>query len=101
SLLKLANYWIIVRYMHAVLLLNASFEPLKVISWQRAVTMFFLGKVEVLEEYEHQIRSVSVIIRASAVVRLLKYVYIGRKSPPLSRANILARDNQICQCCGI
>ncbi|HMO02248.1 MAG TPA: HNH endonuclease [Oligoflexia bacterium] len=85
--------------MQAVLLLNASFEPLKVISWQRAVTMFFSGKVEVIEEYDHQIRSVSIVIKAPAVVRLLKLVKIGRRSPPLSRTNILARDQFTCQYC--
>lgn len=85
--------------MQSVLLLNSSYEPLKIISWQRAVTMVFLGKVEILEEYDHDIRSVSIIIRAPAVIRLLRYVSIGRKSPPLCRSNVLARDNFQCQYC--
>lgn len=85
--------------MNAVLLLNSSYEPLKVISWQRAVTMFFSGKIEVLEEYEDPIRSVSIVIRAPAVVRLLRFVKIGRKAPPLCRTNVLARDNFQCQYC--
>ena len=85
--------------MQTVLLLNASYEPLKVITWQRAVTMFFLGKVEVVEEYDHQIHSVSLVIKAPAVVRLLQFVNSGRRTPPLSRANILARDNFQCQYC--
>ncbi|MCB0311472.1 MAG: HNH endonuclease [Bdellovibrionales bacterium] len=87
------------RASSTVLLLNASYEPLKVISWQRAVTMFFMGKVEVLEEYDHNIHSVSLVIKAPAVVRLLRYVKLGRRSPPLSRTNILARDNFECQYC--
>lgn len=82
-----------------MLLLNSSYEPLRVISWQRAVTLFFLGKVEVVEEYDQQIHSVSLVIKAPAVVRLLKFVKIGRKSPPLCRTNILARDNFECQYC--
>jgi 5-methylcytosine-specific restriction endonuclease McrA len=85
--------------MEAVLLLNSSFEPLKVISWQRAVTLFFCGKVEVIEEYDRAIHSVSIAIKAPAVVRLLKYARIGRKAPPLSRTNVLARDNFECQYC--
>jgi len=48
------------------LLLNQGFEPIKVISWQRAITLLFLGKVEVLEEYGSDIRSVSVIIKVPA-----------------------------------
>mgnify|MGYP002381400515 FL=1 len=85
--------------MQSVLLLNTSFEPLKVISWQRAITMFFSGKVEVIEEYEYDIRSVSIVIKAPAVVRLLNFARIGRRSPPLCRTNILARDNFQCQYC--
>lgn len=86
--------------MQSVLLLNASYEPLRVISWQRAVTMVFMGKVEIVEEYDHQIRSVSIVIKAPAVIRLLQFVKIGRKSPPLCRTNVLARDNFECQYCG-
>lgn len=85
--------------MDHVLLLNASYEPLRIISWRRAVTLFFTGKVEVLEEYEHDIRSVSIVIRAPAVVRLLSFVKMGRRCPPLSRPNVLARDRFTCQYC--
>lgn len=85
--------------MATTLLLNASFEPIKVITWERAVTLFFLGKVEVVDTYEYEIRSVSVAIRAPAVVRLLRYVHMGRKRPPLSKLNLLARDEYKCQYC--
>ena len=85
--------------MKAVLLLSSGYEPLRIISWQNAISMFFLGKVEVLEEYEQDIRSVSLVIKCPAVVRLLRYIRVGRKSPPLSRGNILARDNFTCQYC--
>jgi len=85
--------------MQAVLLLNASYEPLKVISWQRAVCLFFSGKVEVIEEYNQEIRSVSIVIKAPAVVRLLEYVKLGIRKPALSRTNVLARDSFQCQYC--
>src|SRR5690606_12192902 len=87
--------------MQAVLLLNASYEPLRIIHWQRAITLFFLGKVEVIEEYDHEIRSVSVAIKAPAVVRLLRYVKVGQRSPPLMRTNVRARDRFKCQYCQI
>jgi len=86
--------------MQAVLLLNSSFEPLKVITWQRAISLVFCGKVEIIEEYNHQIRSVSIVFQAPAVIRLLKYARVGRKEPPLCRTNILARDAFECQYCG-
>ncbi len=85
--------------MSPVLLLNASYEPLRVISWQNAVCMFFLGKVEVIEEYDHHIRSVSLAIKAPAVVKLVRFFRAGRHAPPLSRANVLARDHFKCQYC--
>ena len=58
-----------------------------------------MGKIEIVEEYDHQIRSVSLVIKAPAVVRLLNFIKVGQKSPPLCRTNILARDNFECQYC--
>jgi len=87
--------------LEATLLLNASFEPLKVISWQRAITLCFLGKVEVVEEYDdREVRSVSLALKMPAVVRLLRYVHPMKRKLPLTRLNILARDNFQCQYCG-
>ncbi len=87
--------------MDTTLLLNASYEPLKVITWQRAVTLSFLGKVEVVDSYDHVVRSVSLTLKMPAVVRLLRFVHLGRRRPPLSRLNLLARDDYCCQYCGI
>jgi hypothetical protein len=58
--------------MEQVLLLNITYEPLKVINWKRAIIMLTLGKVEVIEEYSREIHSVSFSIKLPAVVRLLK-----------------------------
>jgi len=82
------------------LLLNQGFEPIKVISWQRAITLLFLGKVEVLEEYDHNIRSVTMIIKIPAVVRLLRAFRRHARPVKFSRVNIYARDNYRCQYCG-
>ena len=41
--------------MSTVLLLSSTYEPLRVISWQNAVGLFFMGKVEIIEEYDHEI----------------------------------------------
>jgi hypothetical protein len=35
--------------MEKTLLLNITYEPLRVISWQKAITLLTLGKVEVIE----------------------------------------------------
>jgi 5-methylcytosine-specific restriction endonuclease McrA len=86
--------------MEHVLLLNISYEPLKVIDWERAITMLFLGKVEVLEEYNQEVHSVSFTIKLPSVVRLLKMVKRNKSQVKFSRQNIYARDHYRCQYCG-
>jgi len=81
------------------LLLNATYEPLSVIPWKRAVTMMFLGKVEVVRNYTRDIRSVSVTIKMPSVVRLVRFVRRKRPQVSFSRRNIFARDNFTCQYC--
>lgn len=81
------------------LVLNQGYEPHRIVSWQRAVTMLFSGIVEIVEEYDEDIRSVSITIKMPAVVRLLRWV--GRKkSVKFSRINVATRDDFRCQYCG-
>ena len=86
--------------MERVLLLNATYEPLRVISWKRAVSLMTLGKVEVLETYDREVRSVTIAIRLPAVVRLLHLVRFRNHSIRFSRQNIYIRDRHKCQYCG-
>jgi 5-methylcytosine-specific restriction endonuclease McrA len=86
--------------MEQVLLLNITFEPLKVINWKKAILMLTLGKVEVLEEYNREIHSVSFAIKLPAVVRLLRFVKRPKTPVKFSRQNIYIRDNYKCQYCG-
>jgi 5-methylcytosine-specific restriction endonuclease McrA len=86
--------------MDQVLLLNISYEPLKIINWKRAVTLLFLGKVEVVEEYNREIHAVSFTINLPSVVRLLKMVKRPKIPIRFSRQNIYARDRYRCQYCG-
>ena len=86
--------------MEQVLLLNLSYEPLKVINWKKAITLLCLGKVEVIEEYGRDIRSVSMTIRLPSVVRLLRMVKRPKHPVRFSRQNIYARDRYRCQYCG-
>jgi 5-methylcytosine-specific restriction endonuclease McrA len=88
--------------MEQTLLLNATYEPLKIVNWQKAVTLWVQGKVEVLSRYEREVHSVSFSFRLPSVIRLLRRVKIRRKFDyvPFSRANIYARDHYACQYCG-
>jgi hypothetical protein len=46
--------------MEQTLLLNASYEPLKIVHWQKAITLLCQGKVEVISVYDREIRAVSI-----------------------------------------
>jgi 5-methylcytosine-specific restriction endonuclease McrA len=64
------------------------------------VTLSFLGKVEVLETYDDEVRSPSVVIRAPAVVRLKRHPGARRRGVKFSRTNVFVRDGFRCQYCG-
>ena len=82
------------------LLLTQGYEPLQIIGWQRAITLLALDKVDVVEEYDAEIRAVSLVVRVPAVVRLRKAFRRFAKPVKFSRVNIYARDNYRCQYCG-
>lgn len=87
-------------HLSRTLLLSQSYEPIKAITWQRAITLLTLGKVEVLESYDGFVRSSTVVIKIPAVVRLLRAFRRFRKPVKFSRVNIYGRDNYCCQYCG-
>lgn len=88
--------------MGHALVLNASFEPLHIVTWQRAIQLLFQGKVEVIENSDREVRTVRLTIRVPAVLRLIQYVPLVRKKTIIrfSRANIFLRDQYHCQYCG-
>ena len=86
---------------HATLLLNSTYEPLSVISWKKAVSLWFTEKVEVLEEYnDFNLRSMTLEIKCPAVVRLLTYVRVKDRRTKFSRINVFRRDHFTCSYCG-
>ena len=84
------------------LVLNSSFEPLHIVSWQRAIQLLFQGKVEVVEESDREVRTVRLTIKVPAVLRLLSYVPLTKKKQIVrfSRINVFLRDQYSCQYCG-
>jgi 5-methylcytosine-specific restriction endonuclease McrA len=82
------------------LVLSQGYAPLHVVSWQKAVTMCFDGKVEVVSEYDEDIRSVSLTIKMPAVVRLVHTHRFVHRGPRFTRSNVLLRDDMTCQYCG-
>lgn len=86
--------------MEWTLLLNSTFEPLKVIHWKKAVLMVLLDKVEVLEEYDRLIRGIRFSMKLPAVIRLRRFIQRNRILVKFSRQNLFIRDRRTCQYCG-
>ena len=82
------------------LLLTPWMTPHNIVPWQTAVTLLYLGKVEILEEYDEEIRSPSVTLRAPAVARLKTPVGSVKRAVKFSRINVFTRDDFRCQYCG-
>jgi len=86
--------------MDTTLVLTQSYVPHRIVTWQRAVTMLFDDKIEVLASYDTILRSPSTSIPMPAVVRMLSALRPRRKGVKFSRVNVLSRDGFICQYCG-
>ena len=65
----------------------------------RPVVLVVLGKVDVLEEYDEELRSQSLAMRTPAVVRLKKGG-ARKQVVRFSRVNVYTRDGFRCQYCG-
>ncbi len=78
--------------MESALLLNATYEPIKVISWKKAITLVLLGKAEMLEEQGRRVHTSTQSFELPAVLRLQRRVRVPRKPVQFSRTNIYRRD---------
>jgi len=83
------------------LLLNATFEPLCVVSLRRAVVLVLKDKAEIVARDVAELHSARLNVPCPSVIRLVHFVRVPfRASAPLSRRAVFARDNQRCQYCG-
>lgn len=84
-----------------VLVLNQNYEPLTLCRMRRAIVLMYLGKAELVEAYDGMIiRSIRNWLPLPSVLRLNQFIKITRREIPLSKRNILRRDNYQCQYCG-
>jgi 5-methylcytosine-specific restriction endonuclease McrA len=86
------------------LVLNADFRPLSYFplslwSWQDAVKAVFLGRVNIISEYDRTVRSPRFEMRLPSVISLKDYVPTARR-PAFTRFNVFLRDGFECQYCG-
>ncbi|HLF91718.1 MAG TPA: hypothetical protein VI451_22460, partial [Anaerolineales bacterium] len=87
--------------MMPVLLLNASYEPVTVITHQRAVSLLMRERVEAATDHILPIHGVTSIFRLPSVVRLRRYIRIPRNGITWSKKAVLQRDNYRCIYCGL
>ena len=81
------------------LLLSPWYFPMKILRWEDAVKMRYEGTVEVLAEYDEEIRSPTVTWQKPAVVRLRRMPRSSKRAVRFSRANVYQRDDYECQYC--
>jgi len=84
-----------------VLVLNASYEPIAIVSACRALALLWNEKASLVVPRERQwISCGGESITIPSVVSLRRYVKIRPRLPPPNRRTILLRDLGICQYCG-
>jgi 5-methylcytosine-specific restriction endonuclease McrA len=85
-----------------VLVLNASYEAISVVSARRAVVLVLADKAELVEpdEAARVLRSPSIMVPVPSVVRLMNFVKVPRRRHGRpSRRAILLRDRYECAYC--
>jgi 5-methylcytosine-specific restriction endonuclease McrA len=83
-----------------VLVLNQNYEPISICNAKKAIVLIYLGKAEIVERLDGEVKSVRTSIPFPTVVRLQIYIYRPFTPVVLSRKNILRRDHHTCQYCG-
>lgn len=83
-----------------VLVLNAGYEPLSLVSVRRAVVLLLREKAEMLEATQSMLQGANYSLPVPLVIRLVHYVRLPHRRVPATRAAIMLRDGFICQYCG-
>lgn len=84
-----------------VLLLNASYEPLDIISLRRAVSLLLRDRVEAACAESVALRGATTTWRVPTVIRLRYYVNAPRRGVTWGREAVLRRDHFTCAYCGV
>jgi len=89
------------RGTNRALVLNATFEPLGVVSTRRAMLLVLGTKAELVHATARVFRSERVSLPEPSVVRLARYVRVPHdRTVAVNRRTVFARDGHHCQYCG-
>ncbi len=87
--------------MSRALVLNATYEPLSVVTRRRALLLVLAGKADMVHASGLTIRSERSVFDLPSVVRLRTHVRVPfRRRVAVSRAAVFVRDQGRCQYCG-
>lgn len=87
--------------MGRALVLNASYEPLSVVSSRRAAVLVLAQKADTLASSGMVLRSERLSVDVPAVLRLRQFVKVPfARRAALNRRGVFARDEGRCQYCG-
>jgi len=87
--------------MSSALVLNATYEPLSIVSVRRAVCLVLAGKADVVDDDGTEVHSARLSVRTPVVIRLRHVVKVPyRRRTSLSRRAVFTRDGHACQYCG-
>jgi 5-methylcytosine-specific restriction endonuclease McrA len=85
----------------ASLLLNATYEPLCVVSSRRAIVLVLAAKAEAVDVTDDEVHAERITVAVPIVVRLTRYVRVPYPvQVPLSRRAVFTRDGSTCVYCG-
>jgi 5-methylcytosine-specific restriction endonuclease McrA len=83
------------------LVLNTSYVPLAVVPLQRAVILVLLERADVVETDGSYLHSPSRAVEVPTVIKLREFVRVPfTRRLPITRRNVLARDDHVCGYCG-
>ena len=85
----------------ATLLLNATYEPLCVVSSRRAIVLVLAEKAISVHSAPEEVHAETVVLPVPVVARLTRYVRVPYPAQvPLSRRAVFHRDASTCVYCG-
>lgn len=87
--------------MSRALVLNASYEPLSVVSQRRAALLVLADKADVVADSGAVLRGERIEVAVPSVVRLRYFVRVPyERRAALNRRAVFVRDDHTCQYCG-
>lgn len=85
----------------SALVLNATYEPLSIVSMRRAACLILADKADLVEDDGTHMRAEKFALPAPLVIRLRYVVRVPyHRRTALSRRAVMARDGHRCQYCG-